>query len=220
MVIQLHHQCDRRNVSPESLLLAHVHNIHPSFPGPIPDGTRVPRWAYIDTSVGTFPLPFAFSPQKYRRAVRLQADTWDISAAEGTGGAIGAPCAWYTHTYLSCLDSPEVTGTSLIVPTSTNLVSPSTTTPSSSSPTSTSQSNSKAGAIAGGVVGGVVGAALIAVVVAWFVVRRRHAGSPPSDKSGQGSEMGQSMPAPHPLGVDTPRLYVSEFFISFGGKTV
>ncbi|KAI9455011.1 hypothetical protein BJY52DRAFT_366538 [Lactarius psammicola] len=145
-----------------------------TFPDSVPDGTRVPRWAYIDTSIG---------------------DSWNISEARLAG------------------DSPEVTGTSSIVPTSTIRVSQSTLTPSgsesgsSSTSTSTSQSSSNAGAIAGGVVGGIIGVALIAGVVAWFVIRRRRARSAPSTAymSGQGGEMDQ--PMPYPLTIESPRLY-------------
>jgi hypothetical protein len=113
-------------------------------------------------------------------------------------------------------DTPEVTGTASILPSSIK-VSQSTLTPTAtgSSSTSTSHSSSNAGAIAGGVVGGLLGAALIAAVVAWFVIRRRRARSAPSTEymSGQGGEMGQ--PVPYPLTVDAPRLYVSILFLFF-----
>lgn len=111
-------------------------------------------------------------------------------------------------------DTPEVTGTASIIPSSIK-VAQSTLTPtatgSHSSSTSASHSSSNAGAIAGGVVGGLLGAALIAAVVAWFVIRRRRARSAPSTEymSGQSGEMGQ--PVPYPLTVDAPRLYVSLF---------
>lgn len=123
-----------------------------------------------------------------------------------------------THKHLSCLDSPEVTGTVSIVPTSAVTVSQSTLTPSAGSsssstptPTPTSHSSSTSGAIAGGVVGGFVGAALIAGVVVWFVVRSRRARSPLSNTytSGQGGEM-MGQPVPYPSSVETPRLYVSD----------
>ena len=121
-----------------------------------------------------------------------------------------------THKCLYCLDFPEITGTAFIVPTSTVGAAQSTLTPSSSasnlSSTSTSHSSSKSGAIAGGVVGGIVaGAAIIVGVVAWFVVRRRHARSTPSNThmSGQGGEM-LGQPVSYPLSIGTPRIYVSD----------
>ncbi|KAH9161337.1 hypothetical protein EDB89DRAFT_2031047 [Lactarius sanguifluus] len=52
---------------------------HLSFPEPVPAGTRVPKWAYIDSTVG---------------------DNWSIAAAQAAGGA-GPFCS--VHTYSSCL---------------------------------------------------------------------------------------------------------------------
>ncbi|KAI9455005.1 hypothetical protein BJY52DRAFT_1282187 [Lactarius psammicola] len=118
-----------------------------TFPNPVPSGTRVPQWAYINT---------------------FNSDNWNISEARLAG------------------DSPEVTGTASIVPTSTNTAAQS---------TSTTRRRSKAGAIAGGVVGGVVGAALIAGVVLWFAIRRRRARSAPS-MDFQGGEKEQPLPDP------------------------
>ena len=143
--------------------------------------------------------------------------------ASAIGGARPFCC---THPILFILpsraDSPEVTGSVSIVPTSTNGVSQSTLTPSvtgsGSSPTSTSHSSSDSGAVAGGVVGGFVAVALVAGVVAWFVVRRRRTRSAPSTEymSGQLSEVGQQ--APYPL---TQRLYVSLYsFIHFPPATI
>ncbi|KAN0140943.1 hypothetical protein V8E53_001387 [Lactarius tabidus] len=145
-----------------------------TFPEPVPDGTRIPKWAYIDTSIG---------------------DSWNLTAAEAIG------------------DTPEVTGTASIVPSSSIRVFQSTLTPSktasgSSITTSASHSSSSnAGAIAGGVVGGLIGAAAVAAAIAFFAIRRRRARSAPSTEymSGGGSEMGQ--PVPYPLTGDTPRLY-------------
>ncbi|KAH9071170.1 hypothetical protein EDB83DRAFT_320058 [Lactarius deliciosus] len=122
-----------------------------TFPNPVPAGTRVPKWAYIDSSIG---------------------DNWNISTAQLAG------------------DSPEVTGTASIVPTSTSTAARS---------TSTSHHSSNAGAIAGGVVGGVIGAALIAGVVVWFAIRRRRARSSPSMDFQDGEK---DQPPLHP-----PKLY-------------
>ncbi|KAI9459401.1 hypothetical protein BJY52DRAFT_366461 [Lactarius psammicola] len=140
-----------------------------TFPEPVPAGTRVPKWAYIDTSFG---------------------DNWNISEAQRVG------------------DSPEVTGTALIVATSTSEVTKSTITPdTSSSSTPISDHSSNTGAIAGGVVGGIIAVALIAGVVLWFVIRRRRARSVPSApyEDPQGSEKEQ-LP-PHPLAEGTLKIY-------------
>jgi len=144
-----------------------------TFPEPIPAGTRVPKWAYVDSSA---------------------ADSWNQTEAAAIG------------------DTPEVTGTASIVPTtilaSHSTVTPSATSSSSSIPTSHS-SSSNAGAIAGGVVGGLIGAAVIAAGVAWFVIRRRRARAPSAAyMSGQGGDMGE--PVPYPLTVETPRVYDPE----------
>jgi len=115
--------------------------------------------------------------------------TFDIAAAQAAG------------------DSPEVTGTSSIVPTLTK-GSQSTLTPSSTASSSSSSSSSKgssnSGAIAGGVVGGILGAALIAGIVAWFAIRRKRARSTPSEAyMGDQGGMGQA----YPLTAGTPKLY-------------
>ncbi|KAF8261133.1 hypothetical protein EI94DRAFT_1746649 [Lactarius quietus] len=122
-----------------------------TFPEPVPADTRVPRWAYNNSTDG---------------------DNWNMSLAQFVG------------------DSPEVTGTFSIIPTSTRTATPSTSSSphsTSSSPYSTSSSSlntssssistphqtSKTGVIAGGVVAGTIGAALITGVVLWFAFRRQ-----------------------------------------------
>jgi hypothetical protein len=112
----------------------------------------------------------------------------------------------------SVTDSPEVTGTSSIVPTLTkgsqSTLTP-TSTASSSSSSSSSKGSSNSGAIAGGVVGGILGAALIAGIVAWFAIRRKRARSTPSEAyMGDQGGMGQA----YPLTAGTPKLYVSFLF--------
>ena len=102
-------------------------------------------------------------------------------------------------------ESPEVTGSASIVPTSTSS-GQSTVTPKTSL-----SGGSDTGVIAGSVVGGVIGVALIAGLVTWFTIRRIRARSaPPAEySSGQGSDM-----AVVPYSQDTrmPKLYVSLFF--------
>jgi hypothetical protein len=111
-------------------------------------------------------------------------------------------------------DSPEVTGTTSIVPLSTSRISQSTLTPSASTPTSTSHHNSDAGPIAGGVIGSLLGVALVIGVVAWYLIRRRRARSAPSTAylNLHGSENEHWQPMPYPPTIErfeTPRLYVS-----------
>ncbi|KAI0293052.1 hypothetical protein BC826DRAFT_1097725 [Russula brevipes] len=141
-----------------------------TFPDPIPAGTRVPKWAFLD------PTP---------------SDDWNLTAASRSG------------------DSPEVTGSAPIFPTSVR-GSQSTITLTTNSPESSSapqSSSSKTGAIAGGVVGGVVGAALIAGVVIWFTTRRRRGRLAPS--AAFAIDLGSDIkhPVPYPLSMDSPRLY-------------
>ena len=196
VVNQLHHQSKSWDVSPKSFLLGHI--IEP----PLQLSRAGPRW-HASTPVGLHrhfrgypPFTLVRLPsQEISSTVLLQDNTWNISAAQSRGGAIDDSCALYTHIYSSCLDAPEVTGTSSIVPISTSRVS---------------KSSSNAGAIAGGVVGGVFGMALITGVVAWLFVRRRRARSPPSDMGGQREGMVQPVTVAYPSTIGTPRLYVSD----------
>ncbi len=116
----------------------------------------------------------------------------------------------------SVTDSPEVTGSASIVPTLTkgsqSTLTPASTPASSSSSSSSSKGSSNGGAIAGGVVGGIFGAALIAGLVAWFTIRRKRARSTPSEAyMGDQGGMGQA----YPLTAETPKLYVSLFFLGW-----
>ncbi|KAF8261139.1 hypothetical protein EI94DRAFT_1746677 [Lactarius quietus] len=142
-----------------------------TFPEPVPAGTRVPLWAYIDTSIG---------------------DNWNISMAKSIG------------------DSPEVTGTSSIIPTSTSGNSPSTFTPgltgSGSLPNSSSHHSSDAGAVAGGVIGAIACVGLIAGAVAWYRRRQRGHSAPSSAyRSLQDNEMAH--PDPFPITIDPSKPY-------------
>ena len=60
---------------------------HSSFPNPVPLGTRVPKWAYIDTSVRSSPLRFACFSIKSHRLPSQIGNNWNISAAQAVGGA-------------------------------------------------------------------------------------------------------------------------------------
>jgi len=136
-----------------------------TFPEPIPLGTRVPHWAYIDSSTS---------------------GSWNATTAQLAG------------------DSPEVTGSASVVPSSTSS-SQSIITSNTSSPSS-SKSSSNTGAIAGGVVGGIIGVALIAGFVTWFTIRRSRARSVhPAELSGdQGSDMAV---VPYPSDIGRLKLY-------------
>jgi hypothetical protein len=179
----------------------------PSFPKPVPAGTRVPRWAYIDTSVRTYPLSVVFFPQKFH-----QYDSYRLV----TTGTFRRPnsrevrdsATLSAYLFLSYLGFPEVTGTASIIPTSTSKAPQSVTSSISESSPSMSHHNSNVGAIAGGVVGGIVGAALIAGVVLWFAFRRRHA-----RPVFQGGEKEQPFPQPFTKGA--PKLYVSVYSLFF-----
>lgn len=114
-------------------------------------------------------------------------------------------------------DSPEVTGSVPIVPTSTRksqstvaAKAPSSASPSSSDASSNGSSN--AGKIAGGVVGGLVGAALIAGIVLWFIIRRRRTRLAPSSEfyiDGQSDMWKEAVP--YSPTIETPRAYVRVF---------
>ena len=139
-------------------------------------------------------------------------DAWNFSVAEAVGGARPFCCSHpILFILLSRPDSPEVTGSVSIVPTSTNGVSQSTVTlgQTASALPSTLHSNSDSGVVAGGVVGGFV---LISGVVAWLIVRRRRARWAPSTAymSGPLGKVGQK--APQPL---TQRLYVSLYSLIY-----
>lgn len=124
---------------------------------------------------------------------------------------------------LAYLDSPEFTGTasSVPLPTSTSsqvsqpIITSSTSSFSTSTstltptPTSTSalQHSSNIGAIAGGTVCGIISAALMSGILARFIIRRRRARLAMST-SGQGGEGELEQPVPHPVTIETPRLYV------------
>ena len=239
--IQPHPHGDWRNVSPKStLLLAHMLSLRlpPQLPLARPSwdpSTPVGIHRHI---CGYLPSPLHFLSLEISSTVRYvpsQGDTWNVSAAQAKGGAIGGPL--HAHIFTCLVDYPEVTGTSSVVPTSTtqalqSSVTPgvssgssststsqssslSTSTPQTSpSSTATSQSSSNAGAITGGIVGGIVGVALITGVVAWFVVRRRRARSPPSDTD-RGIKMGQLVSVPTPPTIETPTFYVSDSFFPF-----
>ena len=102
-------------------------------------------------------------------------------------------------------DSPEVTGSASIFPTSTknsqSTFPPQTT--SSVSSNSYHRRNSDIGAIASGTAGGIAMAALIAGIVSWFTIRRRRARS---------AQVAVTYPPPM---IKTPKLYVRIFYFRF-----
>jgi hypothetical protein len=112
----------------------------------------------------------------------------------------------------SVTDSPEVTGSASVIPSSasSSQSAQSTITSNTSSPLP-SKGSSNAGAIAGGVVGGIIGVALIVGLVAWFTIRRSRSRSVrPLEHSGdQGSDMAV---VPYPSDIGALKLYVSLVF--------
>jgi hypothetical protein len=88
VVIQLHHQCNCRNVSPKSFLLADMFNLLPQL------SQAGPSW-HASTPVGLprhiccyLPSGPRLLAQEISSVVPLQiGDNWNISTAEATGGA-------------------------------------------------------------------------------------------------------------------------------------
>ena len=213
---QLHRESYSRNVSPVSFLPSYMLNSSLSFPQPVPAGTRIPKWAYLDSSVRTFPLPIYFLERQYsHRSVTcgtsLCRKPWEV----------GGPSAVHTHILMfpPRQDSPEVTGTASSFPMLTSAIPQSTETPGTAS--LTSHNSSDAGAIAGGILGSLLVVALIVGLAAWYLIRRRRARSAPSTAylslHGGEFENWHPMPPPsYPPTVASPSLYVSSvsFFLS------
>ncbi|KAF8262487.1 hypothetical protein EI94DRAFT_1743527 [Lactarius quietus] len=136
-----------------------------------------------NATAGTFPKPVPAGTRvpkwAYNNNLTIEG-SWNMTLAQLAG------------------DSPEVTGTASIIPTSTSEATPNT----SSSLTSSPHHTSNAGAIAGGVVGGIVGAVLIAGFVLWFAFRRRRARSVPSAYMGE-----KELPPPQNLAELAPKIY-------------
>ncbi|KAN0139526.1 hypothetical protein V8E53_002642 [Lactarius tabidus] len=155
------------------------------FPKPVPDGTRVPRWAYMASFVG---------------------NTWDSSAAEAagdspevTGSVVMARAFIYSPTSLASSSSPTFSPTTLRSGSLSTFSH--TASGSGSSSTSTSHTSSNRSEMEGSIIGGIIGATLISGVVVWFV-RRRRARSAPATRG----EMEQPV-AYQPLTIKTPKLY-------------
>ncbi|KAH8989177.1 hypothetical protein EDB86DRAFT_3104533 [Lactarius hatsudake] len=137
-----------------------------TFPVPVPAGTRVPRWAHIDSSIS---------------------DNWNASASQLVGDSPEVTgTVSIVKTRVS--ESTSASGTSSL----STSISTLTQTPT---PTPTSHSGSNAGVIAGGVVGGIVGAALIAGIVLWFAICRKPA-HPAPYLGFQGGQMVQPLSHP------------------------
>ncbi|KAN0140944.1 hypothetical protein V8E53_001388 [Lactarius tabidus] len=158
------------------------------FPKPIPDGIRVPWWAYMPSFVG---------------------NTWDGSAAEAagdspevTGSVVMTSTFIYSPTLLASSSSPTFSPTTSRSGSSSTFSH--TASGSGSSSTSTSHTSPNRSEMEGSVIGGIVGAALISGVVVWFV-RRRRARCGPSIADTRG-EVEQPV-AYQPLTIKTPKLY-------------
>jgi hypothetical protein len=202
----------------------------------VPDGTRVPHWAYSASFVRAFPSELRLLVQEVSSTVSLQVgNSWDSTGAEAEGGSRHFDSV-HTLVFLCRSDSPEVTGSvvmadaslftysatplasslsSTFSPTALRSASSSTfshtASGSASSSTPTSRTSPKRGEMEGSVVGGIVGAALISGVVVWFV-RRRRARSAPSTTDTRG-EMEQPVTY-QPLTIKTPKLYVSLYSLT------
>ncbi|KAN0139527.1 hypothetical protein V8E53_002643 [Lactarius tabidus] len=162
----------------------------PSFPKPVPEGIRVPWWAYMPSFVG---------------------DSWDSTAAEiagdspeVTGSVVMASASQFPYSPTSLTSSSSST----FSPTASRSGSSSTFshTPSGSGSSSTSTSHSSnRSKMEGSVIGGIVGATLIFGIVIWFVRRRRARSAPPTtDTRGK---MEQPV-AYQPLTIRTPKPHV------------
>ena len=210
LVVQLHLQCNCRNVNCPSSPSATELNLSPSFPEPIPLGTRVPHWAYIDSTIVRFSHYLFFLLDLF--SFFLQSGSWNATTAQLAGGTYFCQRPLPLCILGSVTDSPEVTGSASVIPSSTSSSqsAQSTITSNTSSPLP-SKGSSNAGAIAGGVVGGIIGVALIAGLVAWFTIRRSRSRSVrPLEHSGdQGSDMAV---VPYPSDIGALKLYVSLVF--------
>ena len=186
-----------------------------SFPEPVPAGTRVPKWAYLDSSVRTFPLPIYFLKQQYfHRLVTCGTSRWRKP------WEVRGPSVVHTHILIfpPRQDSPEVTGTASSYPMLTSPIPQSTVTPGTAS--LASHNSSDAGAIAGGILGSLLVVALIVGLTAWYIIRRRRSRSAPSTAylSLHGGEFDHWHPMPppsYPPSISSPKFYVSSLHSFF-----
>ena len=85
LVGQLHLQCDCWNVNCTSSPPATELNQSPSLYEPIPLGTRVPNWAYINSATVSFPCNLLFSLNLF--PFPPQSGSWNATTAQLAGGA-------------------------------------------------------------------------------------------------------------------------------------
>ncbi|KAI0046152.1 hypothetical protein FA95DRAFT_1679988 [Auriscalpium vulgare] len=151
-----------------------------TYPFNIPAGTRVPHWAYLDTTKN---------------------DTWNNFTAFATGDS--------PESTATALPSTATSGQSSATSTSagTGGAGPgSSPGAQSGGATTTGHHSSHAGAIAGGVVGGIVGLALLAGIAAWLVRRnRQNRKAPGEDAHGDMAQAGFSSFSP--TAPETPQKY-------------
>ncbi|KAJ4487759.1 hypothetical protein J3R30DRAFT_844258 [Lentinula aciculospora] len=122
--------------------------VYDTFPKPIPDGLRVPAYAYLD--------------------VETQ-DTFDANAAMQDANATESTALPSTTSKISSTQSSTTTS-------QTSSAQASTSSTASASDSITTQSNPRSNAIGGGIVGGILGLALLFLLVGSLLGlrRRRH----------------------------------------------
>ena len=116
LVVQLHLQCNCRNVNCPSSPSATELNLSPSFPEPIPLGTRVPHWAYIDSTIVRF-SHYLFSLLDLF-SFFLQSGSWNATTAQLAGGTYFCQrttsfmyswlCHRFARGYRQCICYPEL----------------------------------------------------------------------------------------------------------------
>lgn len=154
-----------------------------SFPKPIPDGLRVPAYAYLDVEVNTSYIVLgALSPDPHFPCVQTQ-DTFDANAAMQDASKQSDRCILYPLIHF-CVDATESTALPSTTSTTSSTQSSVTVSQTSSAPASVSSTSStsesltapndpRSNAIGGGVVGGILGLALLLLLIGCSIAFRR-----------------------------------------------
>ncbi|KAH9956710.1 hypothetical protein BC827DRAFT_1385882 [Russula dissimulans] len=163
------------------------------YPYPIPDGTRVPHWAYLDV---------------------ITADTWNITAAENAGDSPEDSPSSFSQIQTLSATASTASQSSLSTHVSTAQASSTTSAVShgpSSSPTGRLNRNSlHAGQIVSIVVG-VLGTAILITVIFWcFWRRRRRSEEQPSPLVDDVAHMAEGANLPDP-GPPVPTQYYDPY---------
>lgn len=182
--------CQNRTVEKWSFWQTNCTQVFTTYPEPIPGGTAIPAWAYLDV---------------------VTTDTFNDTLAKAD---VSAPASTATES------KPTGTVASTVASTSSDFSTTPYSTPTSSvngagSSSSGTAKKSNAGAIAGGVVGGTVGLAIIAGLIAFFLMRSRRTRAAPSaaynvynDAPHSAAPLNTAPPmSQNPYTNQTPRLY-------------